>query len=251
MFGFLRRAASAEPAPQVPAGIAVYAIGDIHGRLDLLSDLLGKIEEDAKSCREARRILVFVGDYVDRGPDSRGVVERVLAGVPTFETVCLKGNHEQVLLDFLADPLVWDHWRRFGGLETLASYQVDRHLLFGANVAPAAIRDAFAEALPQRHKDFLASLPRSYECGDYYFVHAGVRPGIPLERQVEADQLWIREDFLDSGKTTGGRVVVHGHTPRPAPEKLDFRIGIDTGAYLTGRLTAVKLIGPQVTFLQS
>jgi serine/threonine protein phosphatase 1 len=146
---------------------------------------------------------------------------------------------------------VWEDWRRFGGLDTLASYGLDRQLLYGAGASPGKIRDAFLAALPQRHYDFLTALPSSYACGDYYFVHAGARPGIPLGRQVDADQLWIRDEFLIAGNAFGGRVVVHGHTPTAEPERHPFRLGLDTGAYMSGRLTAVKLHGADVTFLQS
>ena len=194
---------------------------------------------------------MFVGDYVDRGPSSRLVVERVSQGVPAFETIPLKGNHEQILLDFIADAELWEVYRRLGGVETLMSYGVDRDLLVGSNVAPAKIREAFLAAFPREHYKFLRSLHLSYDCGDYHFVHAGVRPGVPLDRQTEADQLWIREEFLTAGDAFDGRVIVHGHTPTREPEKLSFRIGIDTGAYMTGRLTAAKFHGTDVQFLHA
>ena len=250
MFG-LRRYGSRAPvsAARAPDGVLIYAVGDVHGRLDLLNALIARIEDDAALRPDARRILVFLGDYVDRGDDSRGVVERLARGIPGFETIFLKGNHEQVLLDFLSDPAPWEEWRRFGGLETLVSYGVDRALLFGPCISPEAIRDAFVNALPQHHREFFRALRPSFSCGDYYFVHAGIRPGVPFEEQVEADQLWIRDEFLTAGNVFDGRVIVHGHTPREAPERRDFRIGIDTGAYLTGRLTAVRLEGEEVRFL--
>jgi diadenosine tetraphosphatase ApaH/serine/threonine PP2A family protein phosphatase len=252
MFGLLRaRRKPAGRVPRVPEGVVVYAVGDIHGRLDLLSALLAKIAADAATTVAPRRVLVFLGDYVDRGNDSRGVLDRLSAGIAGFESVCLKGNHEEVLLDFLVDPSLWEEWRRFGGLETLASYGVSHALLFEPLIAPAAIRDAFLARLPERHLRFLKDLRLSYQCGDYYFVHAGARPGVALEDQVPADQLWIREEFLGAGDAFGGRVVVHGHTPKPQPEKWAFRIGIDTGAYLTGHLTAVRLEGADARFLHS
>jgi serine/threonine protein phosphatase 1 len=237
--------------PRVPDDVLLYAVGDIHGRRDLLQRLLEKIEADAGHSADMKKILVFLGDYVDRGQDSRSVIDIVSSPIPPFETVCLKGNHESVLLEFLDDPEVWEDFRRFGGLETLSSYGVDHGLLAGAETPHEEIRDAFLAVFPKSHYDFLRGLKCSYECGDYYFVHAGVRPGIPLERQVEADQLWIREEFFSAGNAFDGHVIVHGHTPRPNPEKHPFRIGIDTGAYLSGRLTAAKFSGPDVEFLQS
>jgi serine/threonine protein phosphatase 1 len=252
LFGLRRGAAeAARQKPSVPEGVVVYAIGDIHGQYHLLESLLGRIHADVESQDHDRRILVFVGDYVDRGQASRLVVERVAAGFPMFETVALKGNHEQMLLDFISDSTPWDVYRRLGGAETLMSYGVDSELLFGPNVAPGAIRDAFLAVLPQAHQDFLRSLALSYDCGDYHFVHAGVRPGVPLHLQSEADQLWIRDQFLTAGDVFGGRVIVHGHTPAREPENCGFRVGIDTGAYMTGRLTAAKFKGVDIQFLHS
>lgn len=252
LFGLKRGAAeAARRKPCVPDGVVVYAIGDIHGEDHLLASLLAHIHTDVELQRYDRRILVFVGDYVDRGPASRSVVERVVAGFPMFETVALKGNHEQILLDFVSNPELWNVYRRLGGVETLMSYGVDRDLLFTPDVAAAAIRDSFLAVLPQTHHDFLLSLSLSYDCGDYHFVHAGVRPGVPLHLQTEEDMLWIRDQFLTAGDVFGGHVIVHGHTPKREPENLGFRVGIDTGAYMTGRLTAAKFHGVDIQFLHS
>ena len=236
---------------RVPDGVVLYAVGDVHGQYHLLEDLLSRIQADVESHDHDKRILVFVGDYVDRGPSSRLVVERVAAGLPAFETIALKGNHEQVLLDFIADPELWEVYRRLGGIETLISYGVDRDLLVGSNVAAGTIHQAFLALFPPQHHAFLRSLHLSYDCGDYHFVHAGVRPGTPLDRQTEADQLWIRDQFLTAGDVFDGRIVVHGHTPTREPEKRSFRIGIDTGAYMTGRLTAAKFHRTDVQFLHA
>jgi serine/threonine protein phosphatase 1 len=138
-----------------------------------------------------------------------------------------------------------------GGIETLMSYGVDHGLLLAPNASRAVLRDSFLSVLPQSHQDFLRSLALSYDCGDYHFVHAGVRPGVPLDRQTEADRLWIRDQFLNAGDVFGGRVIVHGHTPTRAPENLGFRVGIDTGAYMTGRLTAARFHGADIQFLHS
>jgi serine/threonine protein phosphatase 1 len=236
---------------KLPDGVLLYAIGDIHGQANLLTSLLTRINEDAEASGEARRVLLFIGDYVDRGPDSRAVVERIISGFPRFETVSLKGNHEQMLLDFISDPKVWQAYRRVGGAETLLSYGVSRDLILAPSVSPATVRDAFLAALPESHLMFLRSLVLSYDCGDYHFVHAGVRPGVPLDQQSDADRLWIRDPFLNAGDVFGGRVIVHGHTPARDPENLGFRIGIDTGAYMTGRLTAARLQGTDIRFLHS
>lgn len=250
LFGLKRSAGEAARAKAcVPGGVVLYAIGDVHGQCRLLEDLLAQIQADVEPHKHERRILLFVGDYVDRGPSSRLVVERVRAGLPAFETVALKGNHEQILLDFVADAELWEVYRRLGGVETLTSYGVDHDLLLGSNVA--AIHQAFLAAFPPEHHAFLRSLHLSYDCGDYHFVHAGVRPGVRLDQQTEADQLWIREQFLTAGDVFGGRVIVHGHTPTREPEKLSFRINVDTGAYMTGRLTAAKFHGADVQFIHA
>ena len=239
------------PTVSVPAGELVYAIGDIHGRSDLLSRILALIEQDAASHDASQKTLIFMGDYVDRGPESRGVIETLLHGLPKhFKGRFLKGNHEQLLLDVLRDPQRVEHWRRNGGDATMRSYGVDVHLLQTAEARPERWRDAFVDALPQSHLAFLQGLRLQHTVGDYFFVHAGVRPGVPLGMQSANDLLWIRGDFLES---TGpfGKVVVHGHTPGPEPVVKSNRIGIDTGAVFTGRLTALRLINDEVSFLQT
>jgi len=190
---------------------------------------------------------VTLGDYIDRGPASSDVIER-LAGNP-FPTpyVALKGNHEAMLEDFLDNPAVGMHWRRQGGAETLDSYGVAvRGLTVGkANIEAA---ERLRAALPDRHRDFLRSLKTSFQHGRFFLCHAGVRPGVPLEKQSERDLLWIRREFLDS-HIDFGKVVVHGHTPMPEPEVLPNRINIDTGAFASGRLTCVALEDDGCRFL--
>lgn len=236
----------------VPEGNVVYAIGDIHGRSDLLSELLRLIEQDAAhSPPHARKTLVFLGDYVDRGPDSRGVIEKLCHGLPHgFEAVFLKGNHEEILLEFLDDPTLLGSWRRNGGERTLESYGVDCGRLARENAKPAAWRDAFASALPPAHVNFLRHLRLTHEIGDYAFVHAGVRPGVPLDAQDPADLLWIRDEFLTSQEPFG-KIVVHGHTPGACPVVRSNRIGIDTGAVFSEHLTALRLEDGRTEFLRT
>lgn len=243
---------SALDHPSLPQGQLLYAIGDIHGRADLLAKLLEDIEADARRDQSAkRRTLVFLGDYVDRGPDSSGVVDMLLHRLPRgFDAHFLKGNHEAILLDFLEDAWRLDHWLRNGGGLTMQSYGVDTERLTRL-AAPADVwQQAFAEALPAAHLRFYQGLELNVSFGDYFFVHAGVRPGIPLEAQSEADLFWIRAPFLNHPGPLG-KLVVHGHTPEPAPVTRSNRIGIDTGAVFTGRLTALRLEDGSRNFLQT
>jgi serine/threonine protein phosphatase 1 len=240
MLGSLFKSGKRSEADAVRAGVPadhfVAAIGDIHGRLDLVEALWPQIDATSRLSPARRRTLIFVGDYVDRGPESRAVVERMLQGFPGFETVFLKGNHDETLLQFLNDPTIGDAWRSFGGLDTLRSY--------GVTHAPgqnwAQTRSDFAAALPRAHAEFFKNLKLHVTVGDYLFVHAGIRPRVPIEDQREADLLWIRDEFLES-TANFGRVVVHGHTPTGEPVVRANRIGIDTGAYMTGKLTALVL----------
>jgi serine/threonine protein phosphatase 1 len=237
----------------------VYAIGDIHGGLDLLTQLLRMIERDNEARSPAQTQLVFLGDYVDRGADSKAVIELLLDGIPGgCEAVYLQGNHEEIMLHValngLREPEVYGLWTGCGGCDTLASYGVDEKLLFDAlrNGQSATDRaytvEQFVAALPARHLQFLTRLKMSHTVGDYYFVHAGVRPGVPLAEQTSEACLWIRNEFLRH-KGDFGKIVVHGHTPRPEPDIQSNRIGIDTGAYRTGRLTALCLEGESRRFL--
>lgn len=236
------------PSASTPPGTRAYAIGDVHGRLDLLDRLHLAIEEDAATAPESRKVLVHLGDYVDRGPDSAGVLDRLLEGaLPGFEWIVLKGNHEDLMLRFLDDPGSGPLWMMNGGAETLRSYgfDVDRR---DPGLDFRDLRDRFAAALPAAHRDFLRSLSLTHREGDYLFVHAGIRPGVPLEQQVEEDLIWIRDEFLHCGQDHG-YVVVHGHTPVAAPEVRFNRIGIDTGAVWSGVLTALAMAGGERRFL--
>ena len=225
----------------------IYVIGDIHGRLDLLDALVIKILADLKEAPTLEPLTVTLGDYIDRGLNSRGVLERLAHNPFAMPYVALMGNHEELLMTFLDDPSVLDQWRRLGGLETLHSYGVPvSPLMRGTGFEEAAKQ--LRAALPETHLKYVSSLKLCASSGSYFFCHAGIRPGIPLERQSARDLLWIRQEFLNS-KMNFGKRIVHGHTPIEKPEVLPNRINIDTGAYATGRLTCLVLEGSQHRFL--
>jgi serine/threonine protein phosphatase 1 len=236
MLRFLRSRRTAKQ-PRLPDGIRVYAVGDIHGRADLLKQVFTLIDADLARTPVNRSIEVYLGDYVDRGPHSGDTLDLLIERSHIRESVFLKGNHEAYLLEVLRDPTKLEDWRQFGGLETLMSYGINPD----AAEQIELIRKLF-KAMPGRHLKFLRSLTPSFVCGDFFFVHAGVRPGIPLKEQQESDLLWIREDFLDSEKNFG-KFIVHGHTPVREPDIRPNRINIDTGAYATGNLTLLRIQG--------
>ena len=221
----------------------MYAIGDVHGRLDLMSQLLKQVAQDADSHPEdIERCLVFLGDYVDRGPESRGVIEVLLSRpLPRFTCIFLLGNHEDAMLEFLDGRSDGLGWLSYGGLETLVSYGVLLRALPTNAAAASELRDALRAAVPAEHVDFMRSCLLSHREGDYVFVHAGVRPGRPLAKQQRQDLLWIRDDFLRAASPLPGAVVVHGHTICDVPQDLGYRIDIDTGAFVSGRLTCLVL----------
>ena len=225
-------------------GRLIYAVGDIHGRADLLRALMVSIRADAAMrALETPPVLVFVGDYVDRGSGSREVIDILieLQADPRFEVRTLKGNHEDVLLDFLKDARCGPAWAGFGGLETLRSYGAQAPQPRARHGEWKEAQRALAAALPHSHQVFLARLELMAIYGDYAFVHAGVRAGAPLDAQSERDLLWIREEFLQTTERFE-KVIVHGHTPDVEPFLGAHRIGVDTGAYATGVLTAVRLM---------
>jgi serine/threonine protein phosphatase 1 len=205
------------------------------------------IAADMRGAPVSRATTVLLGDYIDRGPDSRGVLARLAAGQFPTETLFLRGNHEAMLLDFLADPGTAMQWSEYGGLETMHSYGVDvRGLRQGSSVFEA--RDALRAALPASHLAFITATKLWHTSGDYFFCHAGVRPDLPLEAQRAEDLLWIREAFLQSNATFG-KMIVHGHTPTIEPDIRPNRINIDTGAYVTGRLSCLVLEADTRRFL--
>ncbi|MGH6958721.1 MAG: metallophosphoesterase family protein [Caulobacteraceae bacterium] len=247
----LRR--STPPAAASTGGRTIYAIGDVHGCSKLLEQLLASIVKDAATAGGPQRpVVVLMGDYVDRGEDSRGVIDQAVALAQSgrFEVHALKGNHEDTLLAFLTDPAVGPTWADFGGLETLASYGVAPPRPRAGAAAWAKASEDLGEALPPAHLAFFSRLELTVSFGDYLFVHAGVRPGVPLARQSEHDLLWIRDEFLRASAPSE-KTVVHGHTPELEPFLGAHRIGIDTGAYATGVLTAVKLRDAERSVLQA
>ena len=253
MFGrWFKGTSNARPGSISP-GLAVYAVGDIHGRLDLLEDLLRRIEDDAgRHSADTERTLVFLGDYIDRGPASRGVVDRLLDGpLAGFVTVRLMGNHEEALLSFLDRISDGLDWLTFGGLETLLSYGVPLRTIPSTNQQVIELRKSLAEAVPKEHLDFFRRCTLRHSVGDYVFVHAGVRPGIALERQTSTDLMWIRDDFLRVRVPLPERVVVHGHTIVDLPQDRTHRINVDTGAFVSGRLTCLALRGEERRFIST
>ncbi len=239
-----------------PPGSRLYAIGDVHGQLPLLQDLHEAIRRDLEQNAPKRVVVVYLGDYVDRGSESRGVIELLSSGrgLPEngVERVYLAGNHEDMMLTAL-DPAeagtargagLTMTWLQNGGVQTLASYDVKADTALPFTKLADSIRTAMQEAMPAHHQRFLDGLKPYHQEGGYLFVHAGIRPGVPLEQQSREDLFWIRKDFLDC-REPHPFVVVHGHTPCRLPEMLDNRICVDTGAFATGRLTCAVFEGTE------
>ena len=254
MFSRFFRRATPAPEPHtlnasLPPGERVYAIGDVHGRLDLLDALLDQIHRDDLERAPARTTIVFLGDLVDRGPDSQGVVRRAMAVANQGDAIFIMGNHEELLLRLCSgNKRFAAPFHRVGGRATLLSYGVtaedyDRHEL---RDLPALA----AEAIPRAHTDFISGFISSWRCGDYFFTHAGVAPGVDLDEQRGEDMRWIREEFTESD-VEHGAMIVHGHTITDAVEERANRIGIDTGAYASGHLTALCLQGRERWYLQT
>lgn len=240
---FRRRPAPRASEPRIPEGQRIFVFGDVHGRLDLLERIFRAIGALSETLPPATVTVVGLGDYIDRGPDSRGVVDRLLN--ERTGSCFIRGNHEQALLDFLEAPeRNGPAWLRYGGDATLRSYAIDPRLFLGALADYAALREEFIRRMPPAHILFLQRLPLSFELGDYFFVHAGARPGIPLAQQSGEDMLWIREGFADRDDAFE-RVVVHGHTPVDKPYVGTYRINLDTGAYFSSRLSCLMLEGAE------
>jgi serine/threonine protein phosphatase 1 len=239
-------ARAAEPEPQVyalPAGERVYAIGDIHGRRDCLDTLIGMIDADNAARGRADTKLVFLGDLVDRGEDSRGVVERAMHIAKSPKTILLMGNHEEIMIRaWEGDRKAAGLFHRVGGRETMLSYGVSEADYDSCDLGDLA--DLIAARVPVEHIAFMRGFVDQWQCGDYLFVHAGIRPGVPLDDQRESDLRWIRREFLDDPRDHGV-MVVHGHSITEEVDEQPNRIGIDTGAFASGRLTALGIEGAE------
>lgn len=226
-----------------PAGMRIFAVGDIHGRLDLLEAMHGRIAGNLASSPPDDWRVVYLGDYGDRGPHTSGVISHLIAQKKRDpRVIALRGNHDQAFLDFLG---VGDRIRlfeRYGGFETAASYGVTAD--FTSPEAASATKEALVAAMPAEHLRFLADLSLTAAFGDFFFCHAGIRPGVPLENQDPHDLIWIREAFLNDPRLHP-KIIVHGHTPVAEPEFMANRVDVDTGAYYSGLLTALVIEGKE------
>ena len=232
----------------LPPGHRVYAIGDVHGCRSHLAAILERIRADAAARPADHVTLVYLGDYIDRGPDSAGVLAMAMTDVPWADlTVRIKGNHEEMLERFLAEPSYGMAWRQFGGIPTLASYGIETKSFQLGRELEQVSRD-LSRAMPTEHHNFIRSLVYSHVAGGYFFCHAGVRPGVALEQQQPANLCCIRNEFL-SWQEEFDLVVVHGHTPVETPEVHPHRVNVDTGAYATGSLSCAVLEGARIDFI--
>lgn len=228
---------------------AIYAIGDVHGCLDLLRAAEDKISREVQRTKVAG-LIVMLGDYVDRGPDSRGVLDH-LSKAPDSDIrrITLCGNHDDMFLRFLDEPKAYATWLEMGGRETLTSYGIPgAYVSIDGRDDADQIRQQLASVVPENHRTLLAQMPVSLQIGSYLFVHAGIRPGVPLDAQSDKDMMWIREPFLSRGPQLP-ITLVHGHTPGHAASYGPGRIGIDTGAYASGKLAVLKLYRGETSLL--
>ena len=240
---------SAAPSRSVnasaPADTRIYAVGDIHGRADLLSEITARIDDDIRRRPIAHTVEVYLGDYIDRGPHSRTVIDLLAVRLVANRAVCLRGNHEAVMEGFLQDPAILQYWEPLGGMHTLASYGIELH---DESETALDLQRRFLAAFPRAHELFMQCLRNQFSCGDFLFAHAGIRPDIPIEQQDVNDLIWIRNEFLES-TLSHERFIVHGHTPVPHPDIRHNRINIDTGAWRTGTLTCIAIEGSTILFL--
>jgi serine/threonine protein phosphatase 1 len=241
MLGLRRRP---KPKPKLPNGIRIYAVSDIHGCADLLQDVFAAIDHHLAHAGPARTLHVFLGDYIDRGPASRQTIDLLIERSRRHESIFLKGNHEAFLFEVLQDASRLEAWKQYGGFQTLMSYGLAPSMKPDRDEQNELVR-ALLQCMPNDHRRFFSNLRSSFSCGDFFFAHAGVKPGVPLRRQREEDLLWIRDEFLQSEQDFG-KFVVHGHTPVSKPEIRPNRINIDTGAYATGILTLLTIQGDRM-----
>ncbi|MCL6250924.1 serine/threonine protein phosphatase [Altererythrobacter sp. KTW20L] len=234
--------------PAVPPGQRVYAIGDVHGRLDLFEVMVAAIEEDDEAGGVADTTVILLGDLVDRGPDSAGVLRAAREWQQQRKVRILAGNHEEMFLNSFDNAEMLRHFLRHGGKQTILSFGVPRRILASTDLAE--IQEAMRSHVPQADRDYMATFEDMIRIGDYVFVHAGIDPAVPLAEQRRSDLRWIREPFLSHAEAHGP-VIVHGHTISEEPEDRGNRIGIDTGAYGSGRLTALVLEGTRRRYIEA
>lgn len=228
-----------------PEGIRLYAIGDIHGRLDLLAEMHARIEADLADRPAADWRVIHLGDYVDRGPDSRGVIDFLIsAQARDGRNLAVCGNHDAGFLDYLTSPDAQGLFALFGGATTALSYGVVNPDFSDQNTA-----SELGRLVPNEHRQFIKKLPFSLAFGDFFFCHAGIRPGVALDAQAVRDLIWIRGEFLHS-PILHPKIIVHGHTPRSEPEILANRVNLDTEAWRTGTLSAIAVDGKDKRLLQ-
>ena len=233
----------------------VFAVGDIHGCKELLNVIHNKIIESSKN-KEGEKLLIYLGDYIDREPDIKGTIQTLIDFQPeNFTKVFLLGNHEQMLLDFMAGKRNSLYiWLGNGGLETLESYGTDVNSYIDHSMElkdEELIRKQFTRLLPFSHKNFFNQLILNYEWGNYFFVHAGINPDLPIEKQEKETMLWTREKNFFNPKMTCSKIIVHGHTPVEKIEKYPFRINLDTGSFYSGKLSCLKIENGKLSFLNT
>jgi serine/threonine protein phosphatase 1 len=241
----LRRRAGRIPKPRLPDGLRIYAVSDIHGCAKLLANVFAAVDLHLSRAEPVRGALhVFLGDYIDRGPDSCQTIDMLIDRSRRHECIFLKGNHEALLLDILGEAGGLETWKYYGGFQTLISYGIAPPMKPDPDEQKQLVSE-LVDKIPDSHRRFFDNLRPSFSCGDFFFSHAGVRPGVSLRRQREEDLLWIRDEFLESERDFG-KFVVHGHTPVPSPDIRSNRINIDTGAYATGVLTLLIIEGERM-----
>lgn len=235
--------------PNLPDNMCIYAVGDIHGRADLLHQLHHLISEDAEKYPNHQHIIIYLGDYIDRGHASKQVIDKLLhPALNNFHSIYLRGNHENMLIEFLNDRSLGELWFMNGGLETLKSYNISLSVLNELNYQK--LKDLLLEKLPPEHVTFFQTLKTHHIEGSYFFCHAGINPNNPLDNQSDDDLMWIRDPFLRSKKEFG-KIIVHGHTVSQKPTLLPNQIGVDTGAVFTDHLTCVVLTNEAPYFLST
>jgi serine/threonine protein phosphatase 1 len=245
---FSPRVAEKQCVAALPAGQRVYAVGDIHGRLDLFDTLIAQVDADDAARGIAETTVILLGDLIDRGPDSRGVIETARDWATRRKVRFLAGNHEEMFLKSFTSLETLRHFLRYGGRETLLSYPIDPREYQALSLGDLQAR--LPNLVPGEHVAFMEAMEDAITMGDYHFVHAGIRPGVALDAQRRSDLRWIREPFIDHDGDHGV-VVVHGHTITSAVEEKPNRIGIDTGAFMSGRLTALGLEGSDRWYLEA